>query len=70
MRGCGADGDLDQGRYRDPMPWIGVYIAAASLYCAGAMVLDAYYSGIRNRKFWFSPTFFSLNSATLTMISI
>ncbi|MQM18852.1 hypothetical protein Taro_051849 [Colocasia esculenta] len=70
MRGCGADGDLDQGRYTEPLPWIGVYIATASLYCAGAMALDAYYSGIRNRKLWFSPKFFSLNSATLTVISI
>ncbi|CAI9289700.1 unnamed protein product [Lactuca saligna] len=41
-----------QNQYSKPMPWIGMYIALASLLCVLAMVADLL-DGLRNRKLWF-----------------
>ncbi|CAH1452261.1 unnamed protein product [Lactuca virosa] len=41
-----------QNQYSKPMPWIGIYIALASLLCVVAMVADLLH-GLRNRKLWF-----------------
>ncbi|KAH7833235.1 hypothetical protein Vadar_004295 [Vaccinium darrowii] len=52
-----------------PMPWIGVYIAAASLVCSVAMAGDVIY-GIRHKKLWFPCKFFPMNAASLTLLAV
>ncbi|XP_071726953.1 uncharacterized protein [Rutidosis leptorrhynchoides] len=51
------------------MPWIGIYVAAASFICAIAMAIDALH-GFRYKKFWFPCKFFTLNATTLTVIAV
>ncbi|KAI3523307.1 hypothetical protein L1887_01368 [Cichorium endivia] len=58
-----------QNRYSKPMPWIGMYIALASLFCILAMVADLL-NGLRNRKLWFPCKYFNLNAASLTVIAV
>ncbi|KAG8388708.1 hypothetical protein BUALT_Bualt02G0153500 [Buddleja alternifolia] len=58
-----------QRQLEAPMPWIGIYIAAASLLCTLAMAADAF-NGFRTKKFWFPSKFFSLNAASLTFLAI
>ncbi|KAI3679389.1 hypothetical protein L2E82_51298 [Cichorium intybus] len=58
-----------QARYSKPMPWIGMYIALASLYCVFAMVADLLH-GLRNRRLWFPCKYFTLNAASVTVIAI
>ncbi|KAL7594990.1 hypothetical protein Lser_V15G28815 [Lactuca serriola] len=41
-----------QNRYSKPMPWIGMYIALASLFCIFAMVADLLH-GFGKKKLWF-----------------
>lgn len=67
--GCTADGSLNNSKFNDPMPWIGIYVATASLICAIAMAMDALH-GFRYKKFWFPCKYFSLNATTLTVIAI
>jgi hypothetical protein len=55
--------------YSKPMPWIGIYIAAASLFCILAMVADLIH-GLKNRKLWFPCKTFTLNAASLTVIAV
>ncbi|XP_058086480.1 uncharacterized protein LOC131233712 [Magnolia sinica] len=62
---CGTD----SSHFGDPMPWIGVYITAASLVCSLAMAADII-NGIRHRKLWFPCRFFSLNATSLTLLAI
>lgn len=69
MLGCSSDGNLDEAGFSRPMPWIGLYIAVASLSCALAMAADAL-TAIRYRKFWFPCRYFSLNATSLTVISV
>ncbi|XP_010040812.2 uncharacterized protein LOC104429669 [Eucalyptus grandis] len=69
MPGCGVDGSLDQAEFSKPMPWIGVYIAAASLACAIAMAADAA-AGFRYRQLWFPSRYFALNAMLLSVIAI
>ncbi|XP_059657518.1 uncharacterized protein LOC132304039 [Cornus florida] len=52
-----------------PMPWIGMYVAAASLVCILAMAADVF-QGFRNRKLWFPCKFFTLNAAYLTLLGV
>ncbi|XP_051114659.1 uncharacterized protein LOC127240182 [Andrographis paniculata] len=66
---CTVNGTLDDSRFSEPMPWIGLYVVAASAACALAMAIDAYH-GFRYRKFWFPCKFFSLNATTLTLIGV
>ncbi|GKE96083.1 hypothetical protein Tco_1580938, partial [Tanacetum coccineum] len=56
-------------KYSKPMPWIGMYIAVASLFCILAMVADLLH-GLKNRKLWFPCKFFTLNAASLTVIAV
>ncbi|KAI3679388.1 hypothetical protein L2E82_51297 [Cichorium intybus] len=58
-----------QKLYNKPMPWIGIYIACASLLCILALVADLIH-GLRNRKLWFPCKYFTLNAASLTVIAI
>ncbi|KAL5979846.1 hypothetical protein ACLOJK_038957 [Asimina triloba] len=60
---------VDQQRYSAPMPWIGLYITAASLACSIAMFVD-YAHGLRRRKVWFPCKLFSLNATSLTLLAI
>ncbi|CAI9773782.1 unnamed protein product [Fraxinus pennsylvanica] len=52
-----------------PMPWIGMYIAAASLICSLAMAADAFH-GFRSNKFWLPSNYFSLNATFLTFLAV
>ncbi|KAL7138972.1 hypothetical protein ABFS83_09G019200 [Erythranthe nasuta] len=52
-----------------PMPWIGLYVAAASGVCALSMSADAF-AGFRSRRFWFPCKYFSLNAFTLTVLAV
>ncbi|CAA0826704.1 Unknown protein [Striga hermonthica] len=52
-----------------PMPWIGMYVAAASLACTLAMAADALHA-FRAMKFWFPTKFFSLNAMSLTLLTV
>ncbi|PWA42036.1 hypothetical protein CTI12_AA379720 [Artemisia annua] len=52
-----------------PMMWIGIYIAIASLVCTLAMAADLLH-GLRNKKFWFPCKFFTLNAASITVITV
>ncbi|XP_068635462.1 uncharacterized protein [Aristolochia californica] len=62
-------GCSDESNYSKPLPWIGLYVAVASLACALAMATDAFL-GLRNRKLWFPCKYFSLNATSLVMITI
>ncbi|GJS62368.1 hypothetical protein Tco_0657152 [Tanacetum coccineum] len=67
--GCTAKGSLNDSKFNDPMPWIGIYVAAASIICGIAMAVDAL-NGFRYKKFWFPCRFFTLNATTLTVIAV
>jgi hypothetical protein len=66
--GCNIDGNLDDAKFSEPLPWIGIYVAAASLACLILMAVDGI-QGIRYRKFWFPCKYFSLNATSLTLIA-
>ncbi|XP_024005891.1 uncharacterized protein LOC18029438 isoform X2 [Eutrema salsugineum] len=67
--GCDGHGNLSDTEFSKPLPWIGVYVAAASLICGVAMFADLL-RGFRSRKFWFPCKSFSLNATTLTFIAV
>lgn len=67
--GCNKGGYLNESKFSEPMPWIGIYVAAASLVCSMAMGADAFL-GFRYGKFWFPCKFFSLNATSLTLIGV
>ncbi|XP_077242361.1 uncharacterized protein LOC143882845 [Tasmannia lanceolata] len=69
LHGCNINGSLDDSKYSKPLPWIGLYIAGASLVCSFAMAMDTYF-GFHRRKLWFPCKFFSLNATSLTFLSI
>ncbi|XP_076956843.1 uncharacterized protein LOC143632151 [Bidens hawaiensis] len=56
-------------RFSKPMVWIGIYVAIASLFCILAMVADLLH-GFRSKKFWFPCKYFSLNAASIAVITI
>ncbi|KAH6755278.1 hypothetical protein C2S53_015507 [Perilla frutescens var. hirtella] len=67
---CNSDYmDIVQDKLNKPMPWIGMYIAAASAACSLAMAADLF-SGFRNKRFWFPCKYFSLNAISLTMLAV
>ncbi|XP_062074719.1 uncharacterized protein LOC133778725 [Humulus lupulus] len=66
--GCSVDGNLNDQKFSTPMPWIGLYIAAASAVCVVAMAADII-NGLRYRKLWFPCRFFSINATSLTLIA-
>ncbi|KAG8378843.1 hypothetical protein BUALT_Bualt07G0026900 [Buddleja alternifolia] len=51
------------------MPWIGMYIAAASAVCSLAMAADAF-NGFRSKKLWFPCKYFALNATSLTLLAV
>ncbi|KAK1413934.1 hypothetical protein QVD17_29671 [Tagetes erecta] len=58
-----------EDRYSNPMLWIGMYIALASLCCILAMGADLLH-GLRSRKLWFPCKYFSINAASLSVIAV
>ncbi|KAH6770638.1 hypothetical protein C2S52_015441 [Perilla frutescens var. hirtella] len=52
-----------------PMPWIGMYVATASLLCAVAMAADTLH-GFWTKKHWFPSKYFSLNATSLTLLAV
>ncbi|KZV45335.1 hypothetical protein F511_04073 [Dorcoceras hygrometricum] len=66
---CTINGNLDDSKFNEPIPWIGLYVVAASAACAIAMAIDAFH-GFRYRKFWFPCKWFALNATTLTIIAV
>ncbi|XP_076956987.1 uncharacterized protein LOC143632321 [Bidens hawaiensis] len=58
-----------ENRYNEPMLWIGMYIALASLCCLVAMVADLLH-GLRSRRLWFPCKYFTINAASLTVIAV
>ncbi|KAL0417117.1 UNVERIFIED_CONTAM: hypothetical protein Slati_3543600 [Sesamum latifolium] len=56
-----------QKKRDEVMPWIGLYIAAASAVCTLAMAIDVF-NGFRSKKFWFPCKYFFLNAASLTLL--
>ncbi|KAL5710960.1 hypothetical protein ACHQM5_021463 [Ranunculus cassubicifolius] len=66
--GC-INGTLEGTNYSSPIPIIGLYIAAGSLVCMVMMLYDVI-SGFRAQKSWLPCKSFTLNSITLTLLSI
>ncbi|XP_057808820.1 uncharacterized protein LOC131023290 [Salvia miltiorrhiza] len=52
-----------------PMPWIGLYVAAASLACTAAMAADTL-QGLWKKKHWFPSKYFSINATSLTLLAV
>ncbi|KAF3448353.1 hypothetical protein FNV43_RR09066 [Rhamnella rubrinervis] len=67
--GCNIDGNLNDQKFSEPLPWIGIYVAAASMACLAAMAADVIH-GFRHQKFWFPCKFFSINATSLTLIGV
>ncbi|KAJ0049313.1 hypothetical protein Pint_15886 [Pistacia integerrima] len=60
---------MNEAKFGEPLPFIGIYVAAASLACAVAMTLDAI-RGFHYRKFWFPCKYFALNATSLAIIAV
>ncbi|KAJ0428179.1 hypothetical protein HanHA300_Chr17g0643271 [Helianthus annuus] len=56
-------------KFSKPMLWIGIYIAVASFFCILAMAADLLH-GFWNKKIWFPCKYFSLNAASITVITV
>ncbi|XP_047942874.1 uncharacterized protein LOC125189663 [Salvia hispanica] len=59
----------EQDSLDSPMPWIGMYIVAASAVCTLAMAADAFI-GFRSKKYWLLCNYFSLNAFSLTVLAV
>ncbi|XP_022886143.1 uncharacterized protein LOC111402213 [Olea europaea var. sylvestris] len=67
---CDADYEVwEEKKLDSTMPWIGMYIAAASVVCSLAMAADAF-CGFRNKRLWFPCKYFSLNATSLTLLAV
>ncbi|KAJ8619498.1 hypothetical protein MRB53_028027 [Persea americana] len=60
---------VDSSKFSEPLPWIGLYITAASLLCSLLMGLDTFNS-FRRRKLWFPCRCVTLNATSLTLLSV
>ncbi|GJR03883.1 hypothetical protein Tco_0526867 [Tanacetum coccineum] len=54
---------------KDAMPWVGLYVAGASLACTPAMAADTF-QGFQQRKLWFHRTIFVLLLFYSTLFAI
>ncbi|XP_042035100.1 uncharacterized protein LOC121781428 [Salvia splendens] len=61
--------DKVQEELNKPMPWIGMYIAAASVVCCLSMAADLF-SGLHCKRLWFPCKYFSLNAISLTLLAV
>ncbi|KAL2515321.1 hypothetical protein Fot_29292 [Forsythia ovata] len=68
LTGNENDGDV-QRQLEAPMPWIGMYVAAASLICSLAMAADVFH-GFRTKKLWFPSKYFTINAASLSLLAV
>ncbi|KAL5716141.1 hypothetical protein ACHQM5_017870 [Ranunculus cassubicifolius] len=68
-KGC-INGVLDDTRYSSPVPYIGLYIAAGSAVCMLFMLLDIISAFRQQKQRWIPCRLYSLNSVTLTILSI
>ncbi|KAL2515684.1 hypothetical protein Fot_29655 [Forsythia ovata] len=68
LTGNDSDGGV-QRQLEAPMPWIGMYVAAASLVCSLAMTVDVFH-GFRTKKLWFPSKYFSINAASLSLLAV
>ncbi|WJX65356.1 hypothetical protein P8452_50029 [Trifolium repens] len=66
---CNSEGYLDDTEFSKPMPWIGIYIATASLLCLISMSADLI-KGFKAHKLWFPCKYFCLNATSLTIIAV
>ncbi|KDP39857.1 hypothetical protein JCGZ_03388 [Jatropha curcas] len=67
--GCSVDGNLNDAKFGEPLPWIGIYVAVASLVCAIVMAADVI-RGFRHRKLWFPSKYFCINATSLAIIAV
>ncbi|KAG6384051.1 hypothetical protein SASPL_156151 [Salvia splendens] len=58
-----------QNKLDSTMPWIGLYIAAATTLCSLAMAADAFI-GFRSKRYWLPSKCFSLNAFSLTILAV
>ncbi|KAK6148372.1 hypothetical protein DH2020_019284 [Rehmannia glutinosa] len=58
-----------QKKLDEIMPWIGLYITAASAVCTLAMAADAV-NVLRHKRLWFPCKYFSLNALFLTLLAV
>ncbi|CAI9787312.1 unnamed protein product [Fraxinus pennsylvanica] len=58
-----------EDKLESPMPWIGMYIVAASVVCSLAMAADAFH-GFRSKMLWFPCKYFSFNAMSLTLLTV
>ncbi|CAA3033562.1 Hypothetical predicted protein [Olea europaea subsp. europaea] len=58
-----------QTKLDSQMPWIGMYIAVASVVCSLAMAADVFH-GFRSKMLWFPCKYFSFNAMSLTLLAI
>ncbi|KAK9138867.1 hypothetical protein Sjap_009461 [Stephania japonica] len=59
---------LENDRYTSPVPYVGLYIAGATLVCLLFMLYDMI-SGFRRRTRYLPCKLFSINSVTLTLLA-
>ncbi|KAL5720753.1 hypothetical protein ACHQM5_013392 [Ranunculus cassubicifolius] len=67
--GCAGGGPIDDSKFSDPVPVIGLYIASATLVCLGFIISDVL-SAYRKKQRWLPCRLFCLNSMTLTLLSV
>ncbi|XP_047965817.1 uncharacterized protein LOC125210303 [Salvia hispanica] len=58
-----------QNKLDSTMPWIGLYVAAATALCTLAMAADAFI-GLRSKRYWLPSKCFSLNAFSLTILAV
>ncbi|KAF5754535.1 hypothetical protein HanXRQr2_Chr17g0792381 [Helianthus annuus] len=63
------ENEVKEAKFGKPMLWIGIYIAVASLFCVLAMAADLLH-GLRNKKLWFPSKYFTLNAASIMVITV
>ncbi|KAL8465462.1 hypothetical protein ACS0TY_034822 [Phlomoides rotata] len=61
-------GEIEE-KLEEAMPWVGGYIAVASVVCTLAIAADAF-NGFRSKRLWFPSRYFSLNATTLTLLAV
>lgn len=67
---CGkVYGGVDDSKFGEPMPWIGMYIALASLVPLVCICLDLFHS-YRLKKLWVAAKWYPLNAATITFLGV
>nr|XP_043616627.1 uncharacterized protein LOC122588553 [Erigeron canadensis] len=59
----------EQNKFGEPMMWIGIYIAIATLFCILPMLADLLH-GFKAKKLWFPCKYFTLNAASLSVIAV